>query len=76
MSTPPDSNNGGQREEIHLPGPSLLPAATAAGITLSLVGLIMSWWIVAFGVLVTVIAIVRWVRTVRTDIAELPTEQP
>lgn len=75
MNASPDSPNGAQREEIHLPGPTLLPAATAAGITVSLVGLIISWWIVAFGVLVTLIAIVRWVRTVRGEIAELPTEQ-
>ncbi|MEX0993237.1 MAG: cytochrome c oxidase subunit 4 [Solirubrobacterales bacterium] len=75
MSTPSESQNGGQREEIHLPGPTLLPLATAAGITVSLVGLIVSWWIVAFGVLVTLIAIVRWVRTVRGEIAKLPSDQ-
>ena len=30
-------------EEIHLPGPSLLPILNAAGITLALIGITLGW---------------------------------
>jgi hypothetical protein len=71
---PYDSRDG--QEEIHLPGPSLLPAFTAVGITVTLLGLIYSWWIVAAGLVVTLICLVRWIRTVRDDIDALPAERP
>jgi hypothetical protein len=59
-------------EAIHLPGPSYLPIATAVGITITVVGVVQSWLIVAFGVIVTLVAVVRWVRETREDIGELP----
>jgi hypothetical protein len=64
-----------RREEIHLPGPSLLPAFTGVGITLALLGLIYSWWIVAVGAAVTLIAAIAWVRAVRDEIESLPAER-
>jgi type IV secretory pathway TrbD component len=57
---------------IHLPGPTYLPIITAVGITIAVVGIVQSWIIVAAGVLITVIAVVRWIRETREDIAELP----
>jgi hypothetical protein len=65
-------SNGADSEEIHLPAPSLLPLFTAGGITLALLGLIWSWWFVAVGGLITLIAVVRWIGAVRADIASLP----
>jgi cytochrome c oxidase subunit IV len=59
-------------EPVHLPGPSFLPVITAAGITIALVGIIISWAIVAIGAVITVIAVVRWIRETRQDISELP----
>ena len=64
--------NGADSEEIHLPAPSLLPLFTAGGITLTLLGLIWSWWFVAAGGLITLIAVVRWIGAVRGDIESLP----
>jgi type IV secretory pathway TrbD component len=61
-------------EAIHLPGPSYLPIVTAVGITIVVVGVVQSWLIVAFGLLVTLVAVVRWIRETREDIAELPLE--
>jgi hypothetical protein len=61
-------------EPVHLPGPSFLPVLTAFGITISLVGLLLTWVITAIGLLITVITIVRWIRETRADIAELPLE--
>jgi hypothetical protein len=69
-----DDHRDGQIEEIHLPGPSLVPMFTAVGITLALVGLIFSWPFVAAGALITFISLVIWIRDVRNDIADLPTE--
>jgi hypothetical protein len=72
--TQDDDRRDGAIEEIHLPGPSLIPMFTAAGITIGLVGLIWSWPFVAAGGLITLISVALWIRDVREDIAELPTE--
>jgi hypothetical protein len=65
-----------RREEIHLPGNSVLPLLTAVGITLALVGLILSNLFIYAGLLLTFICIVRWVRVVGKEIASLPSERP
>jgi type IV secretory pathway TrbD component len=59
-------------ETIHLPGPTYLPIITAVGIAIAVVGVVQSWFIVALGVVITLFAVVRWVRETREDIAELP----
>jgi membrane protein implicated in regulation of membrane protease activity len=61
-------------EAIHLPGPSYLPVLTAAGIALTVVSVVISWVLVALGVLITVVAVWRWVRETRRDMSELPLE--
>jgi hypothetical protein len=61
-------------EHVHLPGPSYLPAWVAFGITIALVGVILSWVIVAIGAVIAIVAIARWVRETREDIAQLPLE--
>jgi hypothetical protein len=61
-------------EPVHLPGPSYLPVLTALGITLALVGVVISWVVTGLGVVITVIAVVRWIRETREDISELPLE--
>jgi hypothetical protein len=71
-------HNGGQAppagESVHLPGPSYLPVVTAAGLTLALTGVVINWAMCGIGVLITLIAVVRWIRETREDIAELPLE--
>ena len=64
----------GAIEEIHLPRPTVIPMITAIGITLTLVGLILAWPFVAVGGLITAISVLIWIRDVREDVAELPTE--
>ena len=70
--------NGGQlpppSEEVHLPEPSYLPALVALGLTLALVGVVLSWVICGIGVVIAVVAIVRWIRQTREEMAELPLE--
>jgi hypothetical protein len=59
-------------EEIHLPGPSILPLLTAAGITLALVGITTIIWVSIAGAILTIVCIVRWIGDTRRDIDELP----
>ena len=64
----------GAIEEIHLSGPSLVPMFTAIGIAVTLIGLILPWPFVLAGGIITFLSVVRWIRDVREDIEELPTE--
>jgi hypothetical protein len=59
-------------EEIHLPGPSILPVLTAVGITLSLIGITTFIELTVIGLLLTVTCIVRWIKDTRSEIDELP----
>ena len=59
-------------EEIHLPGPSLVPVINALGVAMSLVGLTTTWIVSAVGLAVFFVSLVLWVRDSRRDIDELP----
>jgi hypothetical protein len=61
-------------EEVHLPGPSLLPLLTAVGITLALVGITTMIELTVIGVILTVWAVARWIKDTRREIDELPLE--
>jgi hypothetical protein len=61
-------------EEIHLPGPSLVPFLNAIGITLAIVGITTFWIISVVGIILFLVTLVRWVRDVRRDFDELPLE--
>jgi len=61
-------------EAVHLPGPSYLPAATAFGLTIAVVGVVLSWVIVGIGLVIALIAIWRWIGETRRETAELPLE--
>jgi hypothetical protein len=63
-------------EEVHLPGPSILPLLTAAGITLALVGLTTYWILSVAGGLLTIACVWRWIGDTRRDIAQLPLDHP
>jgi hypothetical protein len=63
-------------EEIHIPGPSILPLLTAAGITLALVGVTTYWIFSVAGGLLAIVCVWRWIGDTRRDIAELPLEHP
>jgi hypothetical protein len=61
-------------EAIHLPGPSYLPVITAFGIALAVCGIVLALPMVVIGLIITIIAVWRWVKETRTEIAELPLE--
>jgi hypothetical protein len=59
-------------EEIHLPGPTILPLVTAVGITLALVGITTIFPLTIIGVIITIGCVYRWIKTTRSEVAELP----
>jgi hypothetical protein len=59
-------------EEIHLPGPSILPVLTGVGITLTLVGITTFIELTIIGAVLTIGCVVRWIKDTRQDIDELP----
>jgi membrane protein implicated in regulation of membrane protease activity len=61
-------------EEIHLPGPTILPLVAAIAITLIVIGTTLDWIFSAVGGVILVIVLVRWVRDTRRDVATLPEE--
>jgi hypothetical protein len=61
-------------EEIHLPGPSLIPLLNAVGITLAIVGITTFRVLSVVGVILFLVTLVRWIRDVRRDFDELPLE--
>jgi hypothetical protein len=65
----------GAREQIHLPGSTLLPMYTAAGITVALLGLILSWPFIAVGGAITALCVYLWIKDATRDYEELPRER-
>ena len=61
-------------EQIHLPDPSYLAPLMAFGITLMVVGVVLSIWMVIIGAIFFLITLVRWIRQTREEMAELPLE--
>jgi tellurite resistance protein TehA-like permease len=61
-------------ETVHLPGPSYVPVVTAFGLTIAITGIVISWVLVGMGVVITVVALWRWISDTRRDISELPLE--
>jgi len=59
-------------EEIHLPGPSILPFVNAIGITLMVIGTTLGWWLSILGLIIFLITAFRWIRDTRRDIEDLP----
>ena len=71
-STEPAAPAPPPSEEIHLPGPTLIPVVTAAAITLIVVGTTINWIFSALGGVILIICIVRWIGDTRREIAALP----
>jgi hypothetical protein len=75
-----DEGGAGERdappagEEIHLPGPSLLPFMTAIAITLMVIGTTLGWLISIAGLILFVVVVTRWIRETRRDVESLPEE--
>jgi len=62
-------------EEIHVPGPSILPFITAIGITLMVVGITTVKELSILGSIITVVCVYRWVKSNNEEVDELPLEE-
>jgi hypothetical protein len=61
-------------EAIHMPDPSYLPFVLALGITITLVGILTGIIVVIVGLLIVIPTLVRWIRSARAEMADLPLE--
>ena len=61
-------------EEVHLPPPAYTPVLIALVTWIALVGVTLSWLIVALGLIIVLIALTRWIRQAREEMRELPLE--
>ena len=59
-------------EEIHLPGPTILPVLTAVGLTLLLIGFTTFIEFTFIGGALTIGCVVRWFKDTRAEVDELP----
>ena len=62
-------------EQIHLPDPSYQPVLVALGLTVAIVGVVLSWIVFAIGMIIFLVTTIRWIRSARSDMAELPLSQ-
>jgi hypothetical protein len=72
MAEPEHASHPGSHEAIHLPPPSIWPAALALGIALLLTGLILNPVVLLLGVVISLAATALWVRDARREFDELP----
>jgi hypothetical protein len=61
-------------EEIHLPGPSLLPLLSTVGVTLAVVGITISLILTIAGSILTIVCVARWIADTRHEIDQLPVD--
>jgi Flp pilus assembly protein TadB len=59
-------------EQLHVPRASWLPVLLAVGLTLALVGVTVSIVFTIIGLLITLPVLVRWIRSAREEMGELP----
>jgi type IV secretory pathway TrbD component len=62
-------------EQIHLPGPSYQPVVVAFGMTLAVVGVVISYPVCAIGLLIFFVATFLWIKDTRAEVRELPIER-
>jgi Flp pilus assembly protein TadB len=61
-------------EEVHLPGPTLIPFISAIAITLIVVGTTLGWIFSIVGLVILILTMVSWIRDTRRDVEALPEE--
>lgn len=59
-------------EEVHIPGPTIIPFVSAIAITLIVIGTTIDWIFSAVGGVIFVLTTIQWIRDTRRDVAALP----
>jgi dolichyl-phosphate-mannose--protein O-mannosyl transferase len=52
----------------------MVPITTALGVTFMVIGTTIGWWLSIVGLIITVLAVRRWIMDTRRDVAALPEE--
>jgi plastocyanin len=52
---------------VHVPGPSFLPLLAALGLAILFLGLVFGGWIIAVGVIFTIVALLGWLSAARKE---------
>lgn len=52
---------------VHVPGPSFLPLLAALGVAILFAGLVFGGWIIAVGVIFTIVALLGWLNAARKE---------
>ena len=68
----PEAEEAG--EAIHLPGPSYQPVVLAFGLTLAITGVVLFPIVAIIGGVITLVALIGWIRDTRREMSELPLE--
>ena len=61
-------------EELHMPAPSIVPFLNAIAVAVFLIGLAVSNVLIIAGAVLFLVTLVRWIRDVVRDVAELPAD--
>ena len=59
-------------EEIHLPGPTIIPFLSAVAITLIVIGTTINFIFSIIGGVLLIYLVIRWIGDTRRDIGALP----
>ena len=70
-----DGNLPAASELIYVPAPSWTPAFVAVGLTLVAVALFTNWVYGAFGAVLLIASLVRWILDTEHEVARMPLEQ-
>ncbi len=70
-----DGNVPAAPELVYVPRPSWVPAFTAFGIALVLVGLFAGWFYSAVGAVFLIAAVIRWAKDAGDEVSRMPLEQ-
>ena len=63
-------------EEIHLPGPSLIPIFSAVGITFIVIGTTVGYWLMIVGGVIFIYTTIRWIAETRREMMAAGTRPP
>ena len=61
-------------EQVHLPGPSIIPLVNATALAIAIVGVTTSVFMVVAGGVVFLATAIKWIGDTRRDIEHLPAE--
>ncbi len=59
-------------EQIHMPAPSIIPILNAVGISIAIIGITISWFLVGAGLLLFFVTAAVWIRDARREMDALP----